>query len=62
MYEVKRGEIVGRQKFNNQNKLIKKTYSELETEYLILLLIKGRAEYTIKKNYRGNIRRLHTLY
>lgn len=45
---MKRGEIVGKQKFNNLNKVIQKTYSQLENEYLNQLIIKGRSEYTIR--------------
>lgn len=44
---MKRGEIVGNQEFNNLSKVIKKTYSELEAEYLRQLEIKGRREYSL---------------
>jgi len=45
---VKRGEVIGKQKFSNLNKIIKKTYSELKGEYINQLEIKGRSEYTIR--------------
>lgn len=45
---MKRGEVVGKQKFNNLNKVSKKTYSEVMKEYLNQLKIKGRSIYTIR--------------
>ncbi|GFR35345.1 tyrosine-type recombinase/integrase [Thermobrachium celere] len=46
--EVRRGEVVGKQRFNNLNKVPQKKYTELLEEYLKVLKIKGRSEYTIK--------------